>query len=162
VFSHKTNGKTSQKFVFKMNSVKFLSFIYFFLNFLTLIYSDCDIESLKRDCYSQITKKWPLTNESNQSPHRICCWHWDVFDCVEVAACQSCAQDQEIIIENQYNKEKQKLMNGTCQQYPYGSIKCHYPTWFYAMIFSGTCLIIAVTYLIFTYCKRMKTLKKFK
>ncbi len=143
--------------MFFSNMIKIIILL---LNYFYLIQSQCDIDSIRNECFAEATEIWPLTNASHQTPHRICCWHWDVFDCVEMAACNSCTQDQEILIEKEYNDEKSKLKNGTCVDYPYGSVKCHIPIWFYALVFNISCLTIASLYLIITYCRRIKMISK--
>ena len=117
---------------------------------------DCDIDAIKRDCYDKINKEWPVTNKTDQPVKRICCWHWDVFDCVELASCDQCSTQQSQDIQREYNHLKDNLMNKTCVHYGYGSNKCHLTLGFYALCFYGICFLISIIYLIISYGKRLK------
>lgn len=119
--------------------------------------ADCDLTTIRHTCYETVSREWPLTNRTDQSPHSICCWHWDVFDCVQLAACEQCSADMSNDIEAEQSRLKQNLMNGTCKDYPFRSFKCHLNIAVYSLCLYAFCFAIAGTYLTFSYWKKCKT-----
>ena len=141
-----------------------MEFHYVFgIHFLLIIYlsksisCDCDVEAIKHECYKKISHEWPVTNKTDQPTKRVCCWHWDVFDCVELEACEQCSDQLSQEINDEFNHLKANLMNSTCVDYPYGSMRCHLTIGVYAVCFYTFCFSVSVIYLTISYCKKLKS-----
>lgn len=75
-----------------------------------------------------------LASELTSSDKKtLCCAGWDLYDCIE-----------GIKKDCNFNEMKESIEKNCKDEYPHGSVKCHFPWWGILLIVLGSLLIVGI------------------
>lgn len=130
----------------------------------------CDIkiendESFQR-CRTEALVDWGSTTYTDRQIKYLCCFTWDIVDCMETAVQYRCAR-QNFDFEDYYRNyaiRKEELKNSLerfqCIDYPYRSIRCHFFWWVIAIIVIVVFIVILIVAAICVRFCRKKSLSR--
>ncbi|XP_054152706.1 uncharacterized protein LOC128951484 [Oppia nitens] len=101
-------------------------------------------------CRQEAIVDWGGTTYTDRQIKYLCCYTWDVLDCMETAVQYRCAPGADYDMEDHFRNfaiRKTELRNSLeryqCVDYPYRSIYCHFYWWVILII----CIVVLLVML---------------
>lgn len=105
------------------------------------------------ECRDRTYDEWMRVNKYAKQIKYMCCYYWDIFDCMEVAISRLCVMRTSMTDDfMNFKSRKDELIRYyeiylKCNDYTYGSVKCHFPVWGIVVIVS-----VCITLLLVVIC----------
>ena len=122
---------------------------------------ECDFRLLRdhdfKRCRERAIDSW-YTNDDSYRLKYMCCYNWDIFDCMDYAIQNLCSFQTSSLEYKNFLLRKEEWISYyegyQCVDYKYGSAKCHFPGWAIALIIiAGLLLVGGAGFVIFLYRK---------
>jgi len=115
-------------------------------------------------CRTEAIVDWGSTTYTDRQIKYLCCYNWDIIDCMETAVQYRCSRN-EFDFEDYYKnfavrKEEMRgyLEAHQCVDYEYGSIKCHFFWWVIAIIvIVGFVIILIIAAICYRFMRKKRS-----
>ena len=107
------------------------------------------IQNDKIDCVRDSASQWEDIEDRERAG---CCTSWDINDCILKSVSEKCDSITYNRIKRFLDQQNKDHSQGLCENYVYGSYKCHFPVWAIVLIVVFGLITALVTGFLFCFC----------